>query len=51
MRWQSTDLSRLPSELEERLQTRTYHSAVVGACSSANGGGGFTSYSVAVLLY
>jgi len=51
MRWQSTDLSRLPDTLEERLQTKTYHNAVVGACSSAIGGSGFTTYSVAVLLY
>jgi len=51
MRWQTTDLSRLPPGLEERLQTKTYHSAVVGACSGANGGSGFTTYSVAVLLY
>jgi len=51
MRWQSTDLSRLPGALEERIQRKTYHSAAVGACSSANGGGGFASYSVAVLLY
>jgi hypothetical protein len=51
MRWQSADLSRLPDALEERLQSKTYHSAVVGACSSANRGGGFTGYSIAVLLY
>jgi uncharacterized protein YkwD len=49
MRWQGGDLSQLPPELEERLQTKTYQRAVVGACSSPNGG--FTGYTIAVLLY
>jgi hypothetical protein len=49
MRWQTGDLRQLPSELDERLQTKKYQRAVVGACSSPNGG--FTGYTVAVLLY
>jgi hypothetical protein len=49
MRWQTGDLTQLPSELEERLETKKYQRAVVGACSSPNGG--FTGYTVAVLLY
>jgi hypothetical protein len=49
MRWQTGDLTQLPSELEERLQTKKFQRAVVGACFNPNGG--FTGYSVAVLLY
>jgi uncharacterized protein YkwD len=49
MRWQGADLTKLPPELEERLQTKNYQRAVVGACSSPNGG--FNGYTVAVLLY
>jgi hypothetical protein len=51
MRWQSADLSRLPGALEEQLRTKSYRSAAVGACSSANAESGFTTYRVAVLLY
>jgi hypothetical protein len=51
MRWQSTDLTRLPDALEERLGTRTYHSAEVGACASGNSGAGFATYNIAVLLF
>lgn len=52
MRWQSTDLTRLPDVLEERIQTHRYHTAVVGACSADSPqGGGFASYRIAVLLY
>jgi hypothetical protein len=49
MRWQGTDLGRLPEALEERLQTGKYHSASVGACSS--GQQPFSGYKVAVLLF
>jgi hypothetical protein len=51
MRWQSSDLSHLPSALTQQLDTGRYRSAAVGACSSANAESGFTSYRVAVLLY
>ena len=51
MRWQSADLSELPAALEEKLRTKTYHTAAVGACSSVNAESGFTTYRVAVLLY
>lgn len=49
MRWQGTDLGRLPDALEERLQTGKYHRATVGACSS--GQQPFSGYKVAVLLF
>jgi Cysteine-rich secretory protein family len=50
MRWQGSDLTRLPDVLEKRIASRRYHSAAVGSCS-AGSGQGFTSYRVAVLLY
>ena len=49
MRWQGTDLGRLPDALEERLQTGRYHTASVGACSA--GQQPFSGYKVAVLLF
>jgi hypothetical protein len=49
MRWQGTDLGRLPDALEERLQTGKYHRASVGACSA--GQEPFSGYKVAVLLF
>jgi len=49
MRWQGTDLGRLPDALEERLRTGKYHSAAVGACSS--GQQPFSGFKIAVLLF
>ncbi len=51
MRWEGSDLSRLPDVLEQKIATRQYHKAAVGACDSANPQQGFTTYKVAVLLY
>jgi hypothetical protein len=52
MRWESSDLNRLPDALEQRLRTGRYKTAAVGACSSGGGGNqGFTTYRLAVLLY
>ncbi len=51
MRWEGTDLGRLPDELEERIATGKYHKAAVGACDSGNPGQGFTTYKLAVMLY
>jgi hypothetical protein len=51
MRWEGTDLGRLPDELEERIATGKYHKAAVGACDSGNAGQGFTTYKLAVMLY
>jgi hypothetical protein len=49
MRWEGTDLSRLPDQLEQRISTGKYHKAAVGACGHA--GQGFTTYKIAVMLY
>jgi Cysteine-rich secretory protein family len=51
MRWEGSDLSRLPAVLEQKISTGQYHKAAVGACGSANPTQGFTTYKVAVMLY
>jgi hypothetical protein len=51
MRWEGSDLSRLPDVLVSKLQTGQFHSAAVGVCGGAQPGQGFTTYRVAVLLY
>ncbi|HZD77156.1 MAG TPA: CAP domain-containing protein [Acidobacteriaceae bacterium] len=51
MRWEGSDLSRLPDVLVSKLHTGQFHSAAVGVCDSAHPGQGFTTYRVAVLLY
>src|SRR5271156_1121031 len=51
MRWEGTDLSRLPEVLEQRIASGQYHKAAVGACGSSHPEQGFTTYKVAVLLY
>jgi hypothetical protein len=51
MRWEGTDLSRLPDVLEQKIATHQYHKAAVGACDSGNPSQGFTTYKVAVMLY
>ena len=51
MRWEGTDLGRLPEALETRIATGKYHKAAVGACDSGNPGQGFTTYKIAVMLY
>jgi hypothetical protein len=51
MRWESSDLSRLPDVLEQKILTGQYRTAAVGACRSGNQSGGFTSYRLAVMLF
>jgi hypothetical protein len=51
MRWEGSDLSRLPNVLEEKISTGRYRTAAVGACRSGNPGQGFTTYRMAVLLF
>src|SRR5580692_9921589 len=50
MRWEASDLNRLPDVLEQKISTGRYRTAAVGSC---NGGseGGFTTYHLAVLLF
>jgi hypothetical protein len=51
MRWQDSELSRLPQALIDRLASGRYHQALVGSCSPSGAEGTFTAYRVAVLLY
>jgi hypothetical protein len=51
MRWEGSDLSRLPDALEQRIASGRYHKAEVGSCTSGNPSQGFTTYKIAVLLY
>lgn len=51
MRWQDADLSALPRTLQQRLASKQYRQAAVGACPAQNVEGNFTAYRVAVLLY
>jgi hypothetical protein len=55
MRWQGSDLSRLPDELDSRIASKKYTQAAVGACApqsdNPNAPPAFSSYRVAVLLY
>ncbi len=51
MRWQGSDLDRLPDVLEEQIRTGRFHTAAVGACGSGSEGQGFTTYRLAVMLF
>lgn len=51
MRWQGSDLTRLPPALVNRMETRRYHCAAVGSCPARGVDGSFTAYRVAVLLF
>ncbi len=51
MRWQDSDLDRLPPRLVENLASGRYRRAEVGSCPPHEAQGAFTIYRVAVLLY
>ncbi len=51
MRWQDSDLTRLPQALVDKLETGRYRQAAVGSCPAQDVEGSFTAYRVAVLLY
>ena len=50
VRFEAADLSRLPDDLEQKIQSGRYRVAAVGACDSG-GASGFTRFRVAVLLF
>jgi uncharacterized protein YkwD len=50
VRYETGDLSRLPGDLEQKIQTGRYRAAAVGACE-AGSSAGFTRFRVAVLLF
>jgi uncharacterized protein YkwD len=51
MRWQGSDLSRLPQPLTDRLASGKYRHAVVGSCPQQGAQTSFAAYRLAVLLY
>jgi hypothetical protein len=51
MRWQGSDVTQLPAELEQRVASGEYRQVAVGSCPAQNVNGTFTAYRVAVLLY
>jgi uncharacterized protein YkwD len=50
IRFEVTDLDKLPDELLQKIRSRKYRKAAVGACQGDDAGG-FTRYRIAVLLY
>lgn len=53
MRWQGSELDRLPQALIDRLSSGSYRNAAVGSCpaQTTESQDAFTAYRVAVLLY
>jgi len=51
MRWQDSNLDRLPARLAESVASGRYKQAAVGSCPGQSAEGAFTVYRVAVLLY
>jgi len=51
MRWQDSEMSRLPHELTDKLASGAFRRAEVGSCQPQGQQGPFTAYRVAVLLY
>lgn len=50
LRYETSDLSALPEDIEQKLRTGRYHAAAIGACEPA-GSGTFTRFRIAILLY
>jgi uncharacterized protein YkwD len=50
LKYEASDLSQLPAQLEQKLQSGKYRAAAVGACQQQNSSS-FTHFRVAVLLY
>ena len=50
MRYETSNLSALPEDIDQKLRTGRYHAAAIGACEPA-GSGTFTRFRIAILLY
>ena len=50
IRFEVSDLSKLPEDIEKKIRSRPYSKAAVGACR-ANRAPGFSSYRIAVLFF
>jgi len=51
IRWESADVTQLPSYLAQHVASGEYRAAAVGSCPAQGADGTFTVYRVAVLLY
>jgi hypothetical protein len=51
IRFQTSDLKQLPSQVAQQLRSGQFTKAAVGSCSPGGSEGNFISYRVAVLLY
>jgi uncharacterized protein YkwD len=50
IRFETSDLSKLPEDVEKKIRSRPNHEAAVGACH-ANSAPGFAKYRIAVLFF
>jgi uncharacterized protein YkwD len=50
LRYETTDLSRFPEDIDEKVQSGKFHSAAIGACD-AGGSVGFARFRIAILLF
>ena len=50
VRYEAADLTHLPDEIEQKLESGKYHSAAVGACDAGTSAG-FARFRIAILLY
>ena len=50
VRYETTDLTWMPDDIAQKIQTGRFHSAEVGACD-AGGAVGFTRFRIAILLF
>jgi hypothetical protein len=50
LRYEVSDLSRLPDEVLQQVQSGKFHSAAVGACQPREGSD-FAGYRIAILLF
>ena len=50
VKYEASDLSQLPAQLDQKIQSGKYRAAAVGACQPPSSSS-FTHFRVAVLLY
>ncbi len=51
VRWQNPDVTKLPQQLADAVNTGRYRRAQVGSCPAQDVNGAFTVYRVAVILF
>ncbi|HEX4311310.1 MAG TPA: CAP domain-containing protein [Acidobacteriaceae bacterium] len=51
VRFETPDLSQLPSQVAQQIRTGDFRKAAVGACAPGPGQANFTTYRVAILFY